>query len=86
MRPVRIIAATVLVAPWPARPTGPQQRRHGRLQRPCPPGGSPHHYRFTIYALQHSPDVGDDANPETTMQAIGAAATARGRLVSTYGR
>jgi Raf kinase inhibitor-like YbhB/YbcL family protein len=53
---------------------------------PCPPGGSPHHYRFTIYALQRSPDVGDDASPETTIQAIEAAATARGRLVGTYGR
>jgi Raf kinase inhibitor-like YbhB/YbcL family protein len=53
---------------------------------PCPPGGPPHHYRFTIYALQHPPDVGDDASPEATIQAIEAAASARGRLVGTYGR
>jgi Raf kinase inhibitor-like YbhB/YbcL family protein len=53
---------------------------------PCPPGGSPHHYRFAIYALQRPPDPGDDASPETTIQVIEAAATARGRLVGTYGR
>jgi Raf kinase inhibitor-like YbhB/YbcL family protein len=53
---------------------------------PCPPGGPPHHYRFTIYALQRPPEVGDDARPEAAIQAIGAAATARGRLVGTYGR
>jgi Raf kinase inhibitor-like YbhB/YbcL family protein len=53
---------------------------------PCPPGGPPHHYRFTIYALQHPPDVGDDASPEAAIQAIEAAASARGRLVGTYGR
>lgn len=53
---------------------------------PCPPGGSPHHYRFAIYALQRPPDAGDDASPETTIQVIEAAATARGRLVGTYGR
>jgi Raf kinase inhibitor-like YbhB/YbcL family protein len=53
---------------------------------PCPPGGPAHHYRFTIYALQRPPDVGDDASPEATIQAIEAAATARGRLVGTYGR
>jgi Raf kinase inhibitor-like YbhB/YbcL family protein len=53
---------------------------------PCPPGGPAHHYRFTIYALQRSPDVGDDASPDAAIQAIEAAATARGRLVGTYGR
>jgi Raf kinase inhibitor-like YbhB/YbcL family protein len=53
---------------------------------PCPPDGPPHHYRFTIYALQRPPDAGHDASPETTIQAIEAAATARGRLVGTYGR
>jgi Raf kinase inhibitor-like YbhB/YbcL family protein len=53
---------------------------------PCPPDGPPHHYRFTIYALQRPADAGDDASPETTIQAIEAAATARGRLVGTYGR
>jgi phosphatidylethanolamine-binding protein (PEBP) family uncharacterized protein len=53
---------------------------------PCPPGGPAHHYRFTIYALQRPPDVGEDPSPQATIQAIEAVATARGRLVGTYGR
>ena len=53
---------------------------------PCPPGGSPHHYRFTIYALQRKAEVDGEASPEAAIAAIEAAATARGRLVGTYGR
>jgi Raf kinase inhibitor-like YbhB/YbcL family protein len=53
---------------------------------PCPPGGAPHHYRFTVYTLQRRAEVGADASPEAAIQAIEAAATARGRLVGTYGR
>ena len=53
---------------------------------PCPPGGPPHHYRFTMYALQRKADLAGDASPEAALQAIEAAATARGRLVGTYGR
>ena len=53
---------------------------------PCPPGGSPHHYRFTIYALQRKAEVDGDASPEAAIADIEAAATARGRLVGTYGR
>jgi phosphatidylethanolamine-binding protein (PEBP) family uncharacterized protein len=53
---------------------------------PCPPGGPAHHYRFTVYALQHAAEVGADASPDAAIQAIEAAATARGRLVGTFGR
>jgi phosphatidylethanolamine-binding protein (PEBP) family uncharacterized protein len=53
---------------------------------PCPPGGPAHHYRFTIYALQRRAEVGADASPEAAIQAIEAAATARGRLIGTFGR
>jgi Raf kinase inhibitor-like YbhB/YbcL family protein len=53
---------------------------------PCPPGGPAHHYRFTVYALRQEPEVADDADPETSVGAIEAAATARGRLVGTFGR
>ena len=53
---------------------------------PCPPGGPAHHYRFTVYALERSPEVAGDADPEAAVQAIEAAATARGRLVATFGR
>jgi Raf kinase inhibitor-like YbhB/YbcL family protein len=53
---------------------------------PCPPGGPAHHYRFTVYALQRRAEVGADASPEAAIQAIEAAATARGRLIGTFGR
>ena len=53
---------------------------------PCPPGGPAHHYRFTVYALQGKPEVAGDASSEAAIQAIEAAAAARGRLVGTFGR
>jgi Raf kinase inhibitor-like YbhB/YbcL family protein len=53
---------------------------------PCPPGGPAHHYRFTVYALGQDPQVAGDADPEASVEAIEAAATARGRLVGTFGR
>ena len=53
---------------------------------PCPPGGPAHHYRFTVYALQHAAQVDADASPDAATQAIEAAATARGRLIGTFGR
>jgi hypothetical protein len=39
-----------------------------------------------VYALQHTAEVGADASPDAAIQAIEAAATARGRLVGTFGR
>jgi Raf kinase inhibitor-like YbhB/YbcL family protein len=73
-----------------ALPSGVQQVRNSAgtaaYAGPCPPAGPPHHYRFTIYALQRHPDIGDASSPEAAIQAIEAAATARGRLVGTYGR
>jgi Raf kinase inhibitor-like YbhB/YbcL family protein len=53
---------------------------------PCPPSGPAHHYRFTVYALRQRPEVAGDADPDAAVEAIEAAATARGRLVATFGR
>jgi Raf kinase inhibitor-like YbhB/YbcL family protein len=53
---------------------------------PCPPGGPAHRYRFTVYALQRMAEVAGDTSPEAAIQAIEAAAAARGRLVGTFGR
>jgi Raf kinase inhibitor-like YbhB/YbcL family protein len=53
---------------------------------PCPPGGPAHHYRFTVYALRQEPEVAGDAGPAAAVEAIEAAATARGRLVGMFGR
>jgi Raf kinase inhibitor-like YbhB/YbcL family protein len=53
---------------------------------PCPPGGPAHHYRFTVYALGRQLEVKGDAGPAAAVEAIEAAATARGRLVGTFSR
>jgi Raf kinase inhibitor-like YbhB/YbcL family protein len=73
-----------------AVPPGARQLRNSAgtaaYTGPCPPGGPPHHYRFTVYALQRTAAVAGDASPEAAIQAIEAAAAARGRLVGTFGR
>jgi Raf kinase inhibitor-like YbhB/YbcL family protein len=53
---------------------------------PCPPAGPAHHYRFTVYALARRVQVAAGAKPADSVAAIEAAATARGRLVATFGR
>jgi Raf kinase inhibitor-like YbhB/YbcL family protein len=53
---------------------------------PCPPAGPAHHYRFTVYALVREPHLAGDADPAAAVEAIEAAATARGRMVATFGR
>jgi Raf kinase inhibitor-like YbhB/YbcL family protein len=53
---------------------------------PCPPGGPVHHYRFTVYAVGEQPQLAGDADPGAAVEAIEAVATARGRLVGTFGR
>lgn len=52
---------------------------------PCPPSGT-HHYRFTVYALPAATELPEGTALETALDAIDAAATARGRLVGTYRR
>jgi Raf kinase inhibitor-like YbhB/YbcL family protein len=73
-----------------ALPAGARQGRNSAgkaaYSGPCPPGGPPHHYRFTVYALKSKPEVGSDTSPEDAVAAIEAAATTRGRLVGTFGR
>jgi Raf kinase inhibitor-like YbhB/YbcL family protein len=53
---------------------------------PCPPSGPAHHYRFTVYALSRRVEVAAAAKPADSVAAIEAAASARGRLVGTFGR
>jgi Raf kinase inhibitor-like YbhB/YbcL family protein len=63
---------------------------------PCPPAGSTHHYRFTVYALNDyvCADNGDasngpDCSPPSSIQAlpqIEGSAIAKGVLVGTYRR
>jgi hypothetical protein len=53
---------------------------------PCPPGGSPHHYRFTVYALDAPAPFADGAGTTDALEAIRAAAVARGTVTATYAR
>jgi hypothetical protein len=63
---------------------------------PCPPAGSTHHYRFSVYALRDyvCADAGDasngpDCSPPASAQALAQikdAAIAKGVLVGTYRR
>jgi Raf kinase inhibitor-like YbhB/YbcL family protein len=73
-----------------ALPPGSRQGRNSAgkaaYSGPCPPGGPPHHYRFTVYALKSKVEVGNDTTPEAAIATIESAATARGRLVGTFGR
>jgi Raf kinase inhibitor-like YbhB/YbcL family protein len=52
---------------------------------PCPPSGV-HRYRFTVYALSRRLALPPRASLQSALDAIGAAATAQGRLVGTYRR
>jgi Raf kinase inhibitor-like YbhB/YbcL family protein len=54
---------------------------------PCPPkGDAPHHYEFTLYALEAPLSLQDGAKADAAIAAIGRAALAQGRLVGRFGR
>ncbi|HET9875886.1 MAG TPA: YbhB/YbcL family Raf kinase inhibitor-like protein [Mycobacterium sp.] len=53
---------------------------------PCPPEGDPHHYRFTVYALDADTGLPKGTAPTSALSAIEAHAIARGRLTGTYTR
>jgi Raf kinase inhibitor-like YbhB/YbcL family protein len=55
---------------------------------PCPPpGGGPHHYRITVYALDAPPAVtAGDADAATLRAAIKGHVLAKDRLTGTYER
>jgi Raf kinase inhibitor-like YbhB/YbcL family protein len=53
---------------------------------PCPPKGSPHHYRFTLYALDTSLDLTAGASKEQVLQAMEGHILAQSQLVGIYQR
>jgi Raf kinase inhibitor-like YbhB/YbcL family protein len=57
-----------------------------RYKGPCPPGGHPHHYRFTVYALVTPVAAPAGAPPGDALGRVGAAAIAKGALIATYQR
>ena len=68
--------------------------RHGRngfgntsYGGPCPPPGhGPHHYEFTLYALDQSLDLGPGATIEELRSAIDGRVRATATLMGTYER
>lgn len=59
-----------------------------RYDGPCPPpGDKPHHYRFTVYALDTGRlDLPDDASPARVQAALRRHALSEATLVGRYGR
>lgn len=54
---------------------------------PCPPPGSPHHYEFTVYALDvKTLGLGGTAKKPDVEQAMDGHILARGRITGLYGR
>jgi Raf kinase inhibitor-like YbhB/YbcL family protein len=53
---------------------------------PCPPKGSPHHYRFTLYALDKSLDLVAGASKDQVLQAMQGHILAQSQLVGLYQR
>lgn len=53
---------------------------------PCPPGGSEHTYRFSVYALGARLGLPEGSGTAEALVAIGEAAVAVGRLTGRYGR
>jgi Raf kinase inhibitor-like YbhB/YbcL family protein len=53
---------------------------------PCPPSGTTHHYRFTVYALDKKTGLTEGAATTDALDAIQSAAVAQGTLVGTFER
>jgi Raf kinase inhibitor-like YbhB/YbcL family protein len=53
---------------------------------PKPPPGRPHRYIFSVYALDHRPDIAGGASRAEIDHAIAGHVLAEGVLVGTYGR
>jgi len=53
---------------------------------PCPPKGSPHHYRFTVYALDTLLDLAAGASKDQLLQAMQGHILGQAQLVGIYQR
>ncbi len=53
---------------------------------PCPPGHSPHHYRFVLYALDAPLSLPAGATKQQVEDALKGHIVARGRLIGLYSR
>ncbi len=68
--------------------SGAMQGRNGNgspgYTGPCPPGKSPHHYLFTLYALNNTLTVPAGASKGEMMNAMQGHVLATGKLLGTY--
>jgi Raf kinase inhibitor-like YbhB/YbcL family protein len=53
---------------------------------PCPPAGKPHHYQFTLYALDTTLDLGEGVSRKQALAAIEGHVLAQNTLTSTFKR
>jgi len=53
---------------------------------PCPPGGRPHHYRFTVYALDTALTLPGRRDGRMLEGAVAGHVLARGEIIGVYGR
>ena len=53
---------------------------------PCPPPGPPHHYHFTLYALDAPTGLAPGATKADVLRAIAGHTLGKAELVGTYGR
>ena len=67
--------------------------RHGRNDfgklgygGPCPPPGAPHHYRFTLYAVDAPLGLAPGVTKQEVTNALDGHTIGSARLVGTYGR
>lgn len=71
-------------------PSGARQGKNDSGQigygGPCPPPGSPHHYRFSLYALDQSLELMAGVTRKQVLNAISGHILARAQLVGIYQR
>lgn len=53
---------------------------------PCPPPGKPHHYNFTLYALDYMPSLASDVTGPQLETAVKGHVLAQTTLTGMYGR
>lgn len=78
------------VSPIPQLPSSALQGKNGfgkfGYGGPCPPPGSPHHYRFTLYALDRQLELKAGASQKKVLSAMEEHILAQSQLTGTYRR
>jgi Raf kinase inhibitor-like YbhB/YbcL family protein len=82
------IPGNIVALPAGAKPAheGANSKGDTGWTPPCPPGGKPHRYVFTVYDLRAPLTLEDGAKPDEVRAAISKEALAKGTLIGTFGR